>query len=224
MLLTPARRPLGCSPKRYCRHWWWRITKDEINITQPAIKRSLHNARSDFKKYRKCNTLPIASSHCCGCLIIGCFLLLTRVCALYLESVCVDNGCLDPAVKELAGWQAGGVHIFTHKGRGLSCEMQPLLSFYGVMAPHLLITYFCVSSQSQHSHVNYPVVRSLWKLKEKRRAIFFMTEEEKKVTDLLQLLTHCHFFFISWSSACRVEYYLNENRLHVSVISLLNGC
>lgn len=50
------------------------------------------------------------------------------------------------------------------------------LSFYNVMAPHLLITYFCVYTQSQPSHVNHPVVRLLLGIneREKREGHFFM--------------------------------------------------
>lgn len=86
-------------------------------------------------------------------MFIGCFLLLTRVLPLYLEVVLVQT-------LQLKSWQAEGIHILTHKDRGLSCEVQ-LLSFYNVMAPYLLITYFYVYLQSQHLNVKYTVVKLL---------------------------------------------------------------
>lgn len=79
----------------------------------------------------------------------------------------MDKGCLDPAVKTLAGWG------HSYKTRGLSCKIL-LLSFYNVVAPHLLITYFQVYTQSQHLHINYAVVGMLFRWEGKRSAFYFI--------------------------------------------------
>lgn len=107
----------------------------------------------------------------------------------------MDKGCLDPAVKMLAGWG------HSYKTRGLSCKIL-LLSFYNVVAPHLLITYFRVYTQSQHLHINYAVVGMLFRWEGKRSAfyfIYFFCRGKKcdRFTSALKSLLFFVIFFLS---------------------------
>lgn len=113
----------------------------------------------------------------------------------------MDKGCLDPAVKKLAGWG------HSYKTRGLSCKIL-LLSFYNVVAPHLLITYFRVYTQSQHLHINYPVVGLLFRWEGKRSAfLFYFFCRGKKCDRFMSALKSLlffviFFFFFFWSVRC----------------------
>lgn len=105
----------------------------------------------------------------------------------------MDKGCLDPAVKTLAGWG------HSYKTRGLSCKIL-LLSFYNVVAPHLLITYFQVYTQSQHLHINYAVVGMLFRWEGKRIAFYFF--HDRFTSALKSLLFFVIFFFFFLSVRC----------------------
>lgn len=112
----------------------------------------------------------------------------------------MDKGCLDPAVKTLAGWG------HSYKTRGLSCKIL-LLSFYNVVAPHLLITYFQVYTQSRHLHINYAVVGMLFRWEGKRSAFYFFYffAGGRNVTDLRLPSNHCYSlssFFLFLSVRC----------------------
>lgn len=107
----------------------------------------------------------------------------------------MDKGCLDPAVKTLAGWG------HSYKTRGLSCKILPL-SFYNVVAPHLLITYFRVYTQSQHLHINYAVVGMLFRWEGKRSAFYFILffcrgKKCDRFTSALKSLLFFVIFFLS---------------------------
>lgn len=104
----------------------------------------------------------------------------------------MDKGCLDPAVKTLAGWG------HSYKTRGLSCKIL-LLSFYNVVAPHLLITYFQVYTQSQHLHINYAVVGMLFRWEGKRSAFYFFYD---RFTSALKSLLFFVIFFFFLSVRC----------------------